>query len=427
MRRISVYSWCALGALLAAAPPAAGQLMEGYGVGPGIGGGLGLGFAGYGQAQRSSGAARAEAAYNRAMRSLDQRKYDEAVAQFKNVAEEGAARADAALYWMAYSQNKLGRRDEALATLESLKQKYASSRWLNDAKVLEAEVRQASGQPVSPDSAADDDMKLMAINSLMNTDSERALPILEKILSGSQRPKVKERALFVLSQSNSPKAREILLQVARGGNLDLQRMAIRNLGVFGGKDNRQVLADLYQSQTDSSVRREILRSFMTSGDRERLGMAAKSEKDPTLRSEAIRLLGAMGDQKTLSEMYASESDPQIRMEILSGLMICGGASQIIEAASNEKDQAVRQKAIQLLGVMGSSKTGEALVQLYGKETAPELKKRIIQALFTQGNAKTLVEIAKKESDPELKREAVRALSLMHSKEATDYMMELLNK
>jgi hypothetical protein len=43
------------------------------------------------------------------------------------------------------------------------------------------------------------------------------------------------------------------------------------------------------------------------------------------------------------------------------------------------------------------------------------------------SAKGLVEIARKETNPELKREAVQMLSNMKSKEATDYLMELISK
>jgi hypothetical protein len=39
----------------------------------------------------------------------------------------------------------------------------------------------------------------------------------------------------------------------------------------------------------------------------------------------------------------------------------------------------------------------------------------------------IVEIARKESDPELKRDLVQMLSNMRSKEATDFLLELLNK
>ena len=77
--------------------------------------------------------------------------------------------------------------------------------------------------------------------------------------------------------------------------------------------------------------------------------------------------------------------------------------------------------------MGQAKTGEALVAMYANEKEPYIKKEIIQALFVQQNAKALVDIARKETDPELKKQAVQKLSLMNSKEGTEYLMEILNK
>ena len=79
-------------------------------------------------------------------------------------------------------------------------------------------MRQASGENVNVNAEPDEDLKLMALNGLMNSDPERAIPMLEKILQGNQSPKLKERALFVLSQNDNAKARQILLQIARGGS-----------------------------------------------------------------------------------------------------------------------------------------------------------------------------------------------------------------
>jgi hypothetical protein len=45
----------------------------------------------------------------------------------------------------------------------------------------------------------------------------------------------------------------------------------------------------------------------------------------------------------------------------------------------------------------------------------------------QDDAKDLVDVARKETDSDLKVYAVRQLSQMRSKEAQDYMMEILNK
>ena len=44
-----------------------------------------------------------------------------------------------------------------------------------------------------------------------------------------------------------------------------------------------------------------------------------------------------------------------------------------------------------------------------------------------GRSKALVAVARSEKDVELKKTAVSKLSLMHSKEGTDYLMELLQK
>ncbi len=43
----------------------------------------------------------------------------------------------------------------------------------------------------------------------------------------------------------------------------------------------------------------------------------------------------------------------------------------------------------------------------------------------QNNARALVDLARKESDAEMKREIVRKLSVMKSKEAMDYLLEIL--
>ena len=106
------------------------------------------------------------------------------------------------------------------------------SRWLNDARALELQVRQRAGQPVSPDQQNDDDLKLLAIQGLQQMDPAQGVPLLEKILQGNQSPRLKERALFVLAQSGSPRAQQVLTGIAKGNaNPDLQRKAIQYLGM----------------------------------------------------------------------------------------------------------------------------------------------------------------------------------------------------
>src|SRR6202044_3759999 len=158
-------------------------------------------------------------------------------------------------------QEQLRRLQESSPESYSRGKSYPSSRWLDDAKALQVEIRSQSGQPVSPETATDEDLKLLALNSLMNTDPERSIPMLEKLLKSSNSPKLKERALFVLAQSQSPASRDLVAGIAKGGsNPDLQSKAIEYLGIHGGHDNLQLLVDVYKSSNDPQVKRTILNS-----------------------------------------------------------------------------------------------------------------------------------------------------------------------
>jgi HEAT repeat protein len=360
--------------------------------------------------------------------AIDAGRWDRAVEAFSAAASEGGAHADEALYWKAYALNKLARRAEALTALAQLRKAYPSSRWQDDARALEIEIREASGEKVNPNSEPDEDLKLMALTGLVNSDPERAIPMIEKLLQGNQSPKLKERALFVLSQSDNAKARQILLQTARNGsNPDLQMKAIHYLGIMGSKENRQVLADLYASSNDAGVKRAVLHSFMVSGDREHLLQAAKSEKNPDLRMEAIHQLGISGGQSELWQLYQAEPTVEVKETILHSMFIGGNSDKLLEVARGEKDIRLRRAAIHSLGLMGGEHTGAALVSMYSSESDPGVRGEIVNALFIQGNAKGMVDLARKENNPEMKKMIVSKLSIMGSKDATEYMLELLSK
>ena len=364
--------------------------------------------------------------YDRGTGALDAGHWDSAIAAFDEVSGGGGKRADAALYWKAYAQNKAGQRAAAQATIQALQKAYPQSRWIKEAKALDLEVRQQTGQAPRVEQESDDDLKLMALNSLMGADPDRALPMLEKFLSGSSGPKLRERALFVLAQSGTPKAREILVRTAKDeSNPDIQRKAIEYLGLFGGPDSRQALDGLYAS-ADVPVKKTILHTYLAAGDRARVLAAARTEKDPDLRREAIHVLGAMGAQAELWDLYKAETTRETKKAIVQALAVGGAADRIGEMARGEKDAELRQEAIRSLGIMGP-RTAATLTGLYASETDVEARRAILQALFIQGNAEALIEVARKEKDPQLRKEAVAHLSHMNSKAATDFMLEILNK
>jgi hypothetical protein len=146
-----------------------------------------------------------------------------------------------------------------------------------------------------------------------------------------------------------------------------------------------------------------------------------------LKIRAIQLLGNVGGAVDLMQLYSSESAPEVKRAVIQGLFISGQADKLVDILKGEKDAALRHLIINQLGVMGRSKTGATLAAMYGQESDADNKKAIVNALFVQDNAQALIEIARKESDMNLKKSIIQKLSLMHSKEATDYLMEILAK
>ena len=123
--------------------------------------------------------------YEQGNNAIYEGRWDRAVTYFTRLADLKGTRADSALYWKSYAQNRLGQRADALSTIAELTKSYPNSRYLKEAKALEVEVRGRRGQPVRPEAQADEELKLIAINALANSDPAQAVPLLEKLLSGT--------------------------------------------------------------------------------------------------------------------------------------------------------------------------------------------------------------------------------------------------
>ena len=424
----------------------------------------------------------ANQAYERGREALDRGSWQEAIEAFALAAEDKAL-ADAGLFWQAYAYSKIPDAKRALELISSLESRYPKSTWRDDAQAPAAEIR-GSTRGASSD---DEDLKLMALNGLMQADEEAAIPVLEEFLTSEKSTRLKERALFVLAQSESEKAHAILARVARGErDPELQRQAIRYLGVHGSDRGLALLADLYRDLTSTEARATVLESFMIAGDGKRLLDLAKNEPDPGLRGRAIQLLGTMDASAELWELYQRETSEDAKEKMLQAFMVAGDEEHLLAVARDRRQSdELRRSAIQLLGAEGAEEalwqlfqeessletkkqilhglfvagdheriaqvatdkaqppeirrsaihnlgvSGEeavpALLGLYRSEGDREVKKQVLEALFINDAVKELIEIARAESDPELKRRAVEKISLVGSKEAKDFLMEILRK
>ena len=378
--------------------------------------------------QQLTASAPEDALYKDGTNFLNEGKWDAAAGKFDRVAALHGKRADSALYWKAYALNKSGRRQDALATIAELRKQYPSSTWLKDAGALEVELRQASGQPVNPQEHEDEETKLLALNSLMNSDPKRALPILQKFMSSNNSSRLKEQALFVLAQSDSQEARQILIQVARGqSNPELQRKAIQFLATEESPENVAALGEIYRTSNSHDVRKAVLDAYVACDCRKELLAAVQGEHDPELRRDAIHRLGAAGGREELRQLYKSAGSVDDKEAIIQGFIAEDDVQGLSEVVKSATEPQVKSAAIQALGAVGGEQSKTLLLQMYANEKDPEIKRSLIQGLFIQDDAHDLIQLARKESDRELRKYLVQQLSVMDDREAKDYMLEILNK
>jgi len=397
------------------------------------------------QAARNAAAAKvqadmvkASAAYQQGLNSISSADWAQAseqlakaeaqLAQLQKLSTAGTVKnLDAAMYWQAYAASKLGKEQAALAKLEALQQEFPDSSWMNDAKALTMQMKQLSGQTVMPAAQGNDDLKLLAINSLMENDPAQALPMLEKVVHGTSSPAVKSRALFVMAQNHSPEAIADITAVAESNDPALSAQAVKYLGMEGGSKGMAALAGIYAKNANKSTRTSILHAYMLGGDKTDLLAAAKSETDPDLQQMAVHELGISGGKDELWQLYQANPPTPVKASILHAMFLAGDTAHLIPLAKAEKEPSLRADAIHSLGLVGGPEAADALTAMYTGAQERSNSQAIIQALFVHGSAADLVSLARKETDPELKRSLVQRLSMMHDKAATAYLLEILNQ
>jgi tetratricopeptide (TPR) repeat protein len=274
--------------------------------------------------------------YATGTRAMNEHRWQDAIRAFDKVIAARDKRSDAALYWKAYSLNKLRRYSDAAAICSRLHAQYADSQWNKDCDVLSInnpdinidvtdKINQSMNIHVNPDVHVhvnpdvhidpivipdikidfknNPDMKILALNSMLNQDPAQAIPALRDVLNGNQPIGVKKHALFVLAQSKSPEAQAILHDAITGKmDPELQRQAITMLALFQGRRDDDTLAELYHTTTDRQVKRSIISAFFITQDAPHLVELARSEKDLELKRSIVSQLAIMHDKAATDYM-----------------------------------------------------------------------------------------------------------------------------
>ena len=180
--------------------------------------------------------------------------------------------------------------------------------------------------------AVDTDLRMQALVSLIDTHSDRVIPLLRDIALDNRNPTEARRAVFVLAQSPRSDARNTVVEAARRGPHVVRIAAIREMGRF----------------QDAAFTTALL------------GIA-RSESDAAVRDIAILSLGRTGARVQLRSLYG-QLPPSSRLTVLTGLFNAKDDDELIRIATHERDQTLRTRARQQLRLLGTPKAVRFLAE-----------------------------------------------------------------
>ncbi|HEU4643174.1 MAG TPA: HEAT repeat domain-containing protein [Gemmatimonadaceae bacterium] len=385
----------------------------------------------------------ADTLYRDARQALNDGDYTRAAQLFSRITERfpRSSYAPDALYWQAFALYRAGGSDrlrDALRALDAQARRFPSAATHGDAAALATRIRgelakrgdsQAAESVVADAHGAeqgcpseDDDMRVAALNALMQMDAQQALPILRKVLQRRDACSVRlrKKAVFLVAQKDDAASADILLGVARNDPApEVRRDAVFWLGQVHGDRAVPMLDSILRNSTDDELQQKALFALSQQDDpraskllRDLVQSPATSED---LKARAIFALGHFRgkseDFAYLRELFPSLKSERLQEQVVQSIAQQGDAESrrwLLDVATDAKQGVeIRKKAIFWAGQEDGS--APALVSLYDRLPDQELKEQLIFAL-SQSDAPAatdkLIDIARHDTNRELRKKAI---------------------
>jgi tetratricopeptide (TPR) repeat protein len=366
-----------------------------------------------------------------------QEKFDEYVKSYPN-----EKNLDAALYWLAYSQQKLGRYDQCRDTVARLLEKYPSTTWKDDARVLLAQVPGAYA---------------VAVEDLVNAVSGRAAVAAAQMEVPPQPPVIVEAPVAVAIEPGIVYAGEAPVAITPGQIPGAWR--IGELSDSKADDNDPcefkivVLQALFQTDLQRGIM--VATDWLKPGSTQTLRCksaaltllgrnggktvtpvilgVARNESDLKLRARAISALGASNDDSVvdaLRDFALNSPENDIVEAAVYALTKHTGERAIVvlsDIALKGKTIPQRRLAISSISTRPGEPAVDALFRIYDADQSLDIRTAVINGF---GNRKSeragnrLLEIARGSDAIELRKAAISAISRRGGEKAVEVLLNL---
>jgi len=400
------------------------------------------------------------------------RLYDEVSRRYPSTARAGDAQ-----YWGAFALYKTADATQlrlARTMLETQRNQYPRARTLRAAPALLARIQTALAQqgdeaaarwlaehargpargqaPKRADAPSrapqagcardddEDDLRMAALNGLLQMDAASAVPILRKVLARRDpcSAALRRKALFLISQKRTEETEEILLDAARNDpDPEVRQQGVFWLSQVPTERAVTMLDSILRTTQDQELQEKAVFALAQHGSPhagELLRAYAERADAPTeVRAKAIFWLGqrhSADNAAYLRALYGRLTDQDLKEKVIFSLSQVGGADNakwLMDLAVNEREAPeLRKKALFWAG-QGGAAIGE-LVGLYDRMQNEEMKQQLIFVYAQRSEPAAvdkLIAIAKAEPNHELRKRAIFWLGQSHDPRAAQVLLEII--
>ena len=420
--------------------------------------------------QESSKYQDARELYKKAQQALNREEYTKAAGYFKDVYDryEDSPYAADALYWRAFALYRLGgesRLEEAQEALEIQQEHYQQAATQKDAEELylrilgqlAAQGDSEAGQKVVEESTraldddpeaepkADMDEKIAALHALMNMRSDRAIPILRKILDDRDpgKTKLREQALFLLCQHGDEDAVPFLIDIAKNDpDFEIRKQAVFWLSQSQYPSEKSIafLQQLVADTNDPQMMEQAMFAISQHQGKESRNVLRKiiqnEDLPPNTRGMAVFWLGQNGEAEDidfLKSIYGRFDDKEIKERVLFSVSQNSNeknALWLIDVAFDESEPIESRKMALFWASQKSRIDLNRLVKMYDSVANREMREQVIFVLSQRGEKsalETMIKLARVEKDPKLREQLVFWIGQSKDPMAEDFLLEIINE
>jgi len=403
----------------------------------------------------------ARRAFNRGDYTSAAKLYSDLTRRYPDVARAGDA-----LYWAAFALYKNDDLVRARSLLITQQDRYAKAATLRDGYSLLARIQTAlakqgdseaaawltehaqPAQPAQPavprgcpDEDDEDDVRIAALNGLLQMDATNALPILKKVLAKRDgcSAGLRRKAVFIVSQKRGGETEDILLDVARNDpDSEVRQQAVFWLSQVGSDRAVTALDSILRSATDPELQDKAIFALSQINNARAAQIlrdyATNERASDEAREKAIFWLGQQHSPENaafLRGLYAKLTREDLKEKVIFSLSQMGGADNgrwLMDIALNEREPVeMRKKALFWAGQTGGNL--EQLTGLYDRMQNQEMKEQLIFVYSQRHEAAALdqlIRIAKTEQNKELRKKAIFWLGQSHDPRAAQVLLEIIN-